>query len=67
MMIASKFALAVAAALLAATALPAVSAANGHGGGIARQAYCQEYRQRAESTGEEYWWSRWRQCMRGWN
>jgi hypothetical protein len=67
----SKFALAVAAALLVATALPAVSAAGDHGGGggasLARQAYCQEYRQRALGTGEEYWWSRWRLCMRGWN
>jgi hypothetical protein len=71
MMTASKFAWAIAAALLVATAVPTVSVAGNHGGGgagsIARQAYCQEYKQRAEATGEEYWWSRWRQCMRGWN
>jgi hypothetical protein len=64
-----KIALAVAGVLFAATVLPAVSSARegGGGGGLARAAHCKEYKQKAMSTGEEYWWRRWRHCLKGWD
>jgi len=54
-----------AAALLALTVLyPAREAgAEAEAGGNAM--YCHWYRQQARNTGDEYWWDRWRRCMRG--
>lgn len=65
----SKIAWVVAAALFAAMVLPTVSVASNHGGGggISRVAHCKHYRDRAWSTGEEYWWARYRQCLSGWD
>jgi len=28
-------------------------------------AYCHWYLQQARKTGDEYWWDRWRRCLRG--
>jgi hypothetical protein len=30
-------------------------------------AYCQWYKQKAMNTGDEYWWARWRRCLRGYD
>lgn len=52
------------ATFIALTSLHVAGNANaGDWGGNA--AYCQWYKQQAMNTGDEYWWDRWRRCMRG--
>lgn len=65
-MIAKKVILVAAAALFAQLVLGAANDASARdysGNG----AYCLWYKQKAMSTRDEYWWARWRQCMRGWD
>lgn len=66
-MIPSKTVLLVGATLLALTAFAprtSLGAASDYGG---NHAYCLWYKQKAMSTGEEYWWTRWRLCLRGYD
>ena len=63
----TKTVLVVAAALLALTVFESrsnVSVAGDYGG---NHAYCLWYKQKAMSTGDEYWWARWRRCLRGYD
>jgi hypothetical protein len=64
-MIRRKMILVAAAATLALSA--ASDAANvavaGYDSGNA--AYCHWFKQKAMQTRDEYWWDRWRRCMRG--
>ena len=64
-MIRSRMILVAAAALLAlSTASGAVKpAVAGYESG--NGAYCHWFKQKAMRTGDEYWWDRWRRCMRG--
>jgi hypothetical protein len=63
-MIQSRIILVAAAALLA---LAAFESGNEAMAGVrsGNAAYCQWYKQQAMKTGDEYWWNRWRRCMRG--
>jgi hypothetical protein len=64
-----KSTLAAAAALFALTAFDgAAEAREASGfGSNPQMAYCHWYKQKAMNTGDEYWWWRWRQCIRGWD
>ena len=64
----SRTALAIIALVLAASALQSVqSEAAGRGGREQNDvAYCNWFRQQAMNTGDEYWWYRYRSCLRGW-
>lgn len=59
--------LVAAAALFALTTLDGASEASARNGFGGSSPYCHWYRQKAMNTGEEYWWGRWRQCIRGWD
>jgi len=54
-----------AAALLALTALYTANEATAGFEAGGNAAYCHWFRQQARNTGDEYWWDRWRRCMRG--
>ena len=53
-----------AAALLALTVLYTADEA-GAQFGDSNADYCHWFLQQHRNTGDEYWWDRWRQCMRG--
>ena len=55
---------AAASALLALSALYTANEASAFFGD-SNAAYCGWFRQQARNTGDEYWWDRWRRCMRG--
>ena len=59
----------LAAALFAVTTFDAGNEATARGGFGSYSAYCHWYKQLAMNTGDDYWWGRWRRCMRGndWN
>ena len=52
------------AAMLAVAALGTASEANA-ADKTGNHAYCQWFKQLAMNTGDDYWWDRWRRCMRG--
>jgi hypothetical protein len=60
----SKIILVAAAAMFALTTFDAGGQAQA-GIKTGDGAYCHWYRQKAMSTGSEYWWDRWRRCVRG--
>ena len=64
-MVRSKIILVAAAATLALSAASdsASQAVAGYESG--NGAYCLWFKQKAMRTGDEYWWDRWRRCMRG--
>ena len=56
---------AMALCAMALTALQSEASATGRGGGgLSQHQFCHWYRQKAMSTGDEHWWSRWRRCIR---
>lgn len=55
---------AIAAAFLALAFSPQPAHATG-GGGNSQIQFCYWYKQQAMNTGDEYWWRRWRTCIRG--
>ncbi len=55
--------MAVSAAALGVLALQSEAQATGRGGHGQHQ-FCHWYKQKAMSTGDEYWWERWRRCIR---
>lgn len=57
-------AVAAAVALMALTTFDAATGARA-GDESTNAAYCHWYRQLAMNTGDEYWWDRWRRCLRG--
>jgi hypothetical protein len=63
----TRTALVLTALVLAATALQSLeSEAGGRGREQNDVAYCNWFRQQAMNTGDEYWWFRYRSCVRGW-
>jgi hypothetical protein len=66
-MIPTKTVLLAAAALLALTVFDAGKSASTAGDFGGNHAYCQWYKQKAMNTGDEYWWARWRRCLRGYD
>ena len=64
-MIPSKTILVAAAALFAAVTFIGAGEANAHGGFGGGSPYCHWYKQQAMNTGDDYWWGRWRRCIRG--
>lgn len=57
-------ALALGAFALAALQSDAQATGRGGGGGQSQHQFCHWYKQKAMSTADEYWWHRWRRCMR---
>jgi hypothetical protein len=59
--------MAAAVALIALIALSTLDAASGAKAGdeSTNAAYCHWYWQQAMKTRDEYWWDRWRRCLRG--
>jgi hypothetical protein len=55
---------ALAVAVLALSVLGTEANATGRGGSNSQHQLCFWYKQKAMSTGEEYWWARWRACIR---
>jgi hypothetical protein len=62
-MIGCKNAIAAAVALIGLATFGAASEAKADDWSDA--AYCHWYLQQARNTGDEYWWDRWRRCLRG--
>ena len=61
-----RTALAIIAIVIAANALPSAQSP-AHAGNRQNDAgYCYWFMKQAMNTGDEYWWYRYRSCMRGW-
>jgi hypothetical protein len=63
-MIGCRNAIAAAVALIGLATFDAASEAKA-GDESSNAAYCHWYWQQARKTGDEYWWDRWRRCLRG--
>jgi hypothetical protein len=62
-MVRSTLIVATAAAMIALSMFEATEARAVDFGG--NGAYCHWYMQQAWNSGDEYWWDRWRRCLRG--
>ena len=61
-----RTALAVLAIVIAANTLQATHSNANAGGRDNDAGYCYWFLKQAMNTGDEYWWYRYRSCMRGW-